>query len=70
MNPLTSRQFIEIMVEKCPSYSDALPSCPLARLRSEPDVLKRKENLAAMSDEEFDELYWQHLQCVCRVCGS
>jgi hypothetical protein len=70
MNTLTPRQFIEILVEKCPSYDEPLPSCPLARLRAEPDVLKRKENVAALGEEEIDELFRQHLLCVCGVCGS
>ena len=70
MSSLTPRQFVEILVEKCPSYGEAPPSCPLSRLRSEPDILKRKENVAAMNDEEVEELYRQHLQCVCRVCGN
>lgn len=70
MSTLSPRQFIEILVEKCPSYNEALPTCPLAKLRSEPDVLKRKENVAALGDEEIDELLRQHLLCVCGVCGS
>lgn len=70
MGCLSPRQFIEILVEKCPSYNEALPSCPLAKLRADPDVSKRRELVTSMDDEQIDELFRQHLLCVCGVCGS
>lgn len=58
---------MEILVEKCPSYQEALPSCVLAELRKEPDVSQRRKNLDAMSDDEVEDLYRRHLRCICRV---
>lgn len=66
---LTPRQFVEMLVEECPSYDEAREDCPLASFRSEPNIAKRRERLATMSDDEVDQLYQQHLSCVCRVCG-
>lgn len=67
MGTLSPRQYMEILVEKCPSYQEALPSCVIAELRKEPDVNQRRKNLAAMSDDAIEELYRRHLLCICRV---
>ena len=68
MGSLSARQFIEILVEQCPSYDHPLPLCPLGRLRAEPNVQKRRELVAAMGDAEIEELYRGHLSCVRKTC--
>ena len=61
---------MEILVERCPSYAQQLPDCPLAPLHLGPDVAKRKERVAAMTDQEVEEYVQRHLSCVNRVCGA
>jgi hypothetical protein len=66
----TPREFLLVFTEKCPCYNEALPACPLCALRSCANPAERLEKLTAMSDEQVDELYRQHLQCIKGVCGA
>ncbi|HWB61489.1 MAG TPA: hypothetical protein VG733_18550 [Chthoniobacteraceae bacterium] len=70
MGSLSARQFIEILVEKCPSYDKALVSCALSKFREETNIQKRREMVTALNDAQIEELYRQHLECVNRVCGG
>jgi len=70
MTSFTPRAFMEILVERCPSYAEELPDCPLAALRVEPDVATRKQRLAAMTDGEIEGFLQLHLWCVQRACGG
>jgi len=66
----TTRQFLGIFVEKCPCYNEALPDCPLSAMRSITDACERQKKLDAMSDDEIQDLFRQHVLCVNRACGS
>ena len=70
MSSFTPRQFLTILAERCPSYTEQLSDCPLASLRFDPDVALRKERIVAMTDEEVDELLQRHLSCVSCACGT
>lgn len=69
---MNAREFIGNILDKCPSYATHLPDCPLASLRAEPDIKTQKEKLAALSDDEIDDLVRKHFLCVCRKegCGT
>jgi len=66
------RNFIEIIIKKCPAYASPLPDCPLASLRINEGTGVAREKMEAMSDEEIDALIRKHFLCVCRKegCGT
>lgn len=69
MKTLSARQFMEVLVENCPSDSGTRASCADCRLRGEPDVSARRKKLMLMSDSAVDELYRFHGRCLYRGPG-
>lgn len=66
------REFLRIILQKCPSYQLPLPDCALVHLRRGKDEAACSLLLAEMSEEEVDETIRKHFLCVCRKngCGT
>jgi len=61
------REFLGIILKKCPSYQAPLADCALRQLRKgDPPAPKSLDDL---TEEEVDQAIRNHFLCVCRKDG-
>ena len=63
------RDFLEVILERCPSYRAPLADCTLSQLRAGGDHELGRQRLSAMTEDELDTTIRNHFLCVCRKSG-